>query len=294
MKKFPLFLIIVLSLFLSTPRPILAQAQPDTFLLIQQIEILKREIEVFKSLISNLNLRQQPTAAAFSAVRLSDNKVLLEKNSSQAYSIASVTKLMTAVVASENITNNQTITLTEEILKPLGKSPVLFAGLNISKEGLLKAALIQSSNDAAEALTFFVGKQNFLTLMNQKTKELGMQNTSFFDPHGLDSANRSTSSDLAKLVSYIYKQHPEILAITKYNDFWLPDSTGRRFKFQNVNNFYPLGEFVGGKTGYLVEAKQTIASVFNINQEPVAIVLLYSDNRQADVFAIVNQLKNSL
>ena len=165
---------------------------------------------------------------------------------------------------------------------------------NISKEDLLKAALIQSSNDAAEALASFQSKATFLALMNQKAKELGMQNTVFFDPHGLNSANRSTTSDLAKLVLYVYKQHPEILQITKDNNFWLPDSMGRKFKFQNVNNFYPLGEFVGGKTGYLVEAKQTIASVFNINGEPTAIILLYSDNRQADIFAIMNQVKNSL
>ncbi len=293
MKKFFLLLVIILAFSLAIPKPALAQAQPDRTLLLQQIEILKHEIEVFKSLLLNLNLRQQPGAAAFSAVRLSDSKILLEKNSNQPYPIASVTKLMNAVIVSENITRGQTITLTGDMLKPLGQSPTLFTGLNISVENLLKAALIQSSNDAAEALTFFVSKQNFLALMNQKAKDLGMQNTVFADPHGLSSANRSTASDLVKLMSYIYNQRPEILQTTKNNDFWLPDATGRQLKFQNVNNFYPLSEFIGGKTGYLIEAKQTLASVFNINGEPTAIILLYSDNRQADAFAILNQLNPS-
>lgn len=286
--------ITILFICFFVPNGTLAQTQPNNLLLLQQIEILKREIEVFKSIIANFNLRQTPTAGAFSVVRLSDDKVLLEKNPNQTYTIASITKLMTAVVASENITNGQTITLTEEMLKPLGSSPVLFSGLNINKEDLLRAALIQSSNDAAEALASFQSKATFLTSMNQKAKELGMENTIFFDANGLNPANHSTTSDLAKLVSYVYKQHPELLQITKSNDFWLPDATGHRFKFQNVNNFYPLSEFIGGKTGYLVEAKQTIASVFAINGEPTAIVLLHSDNRQADVFAILNQLKSSL
>jgi len=119
-----------------------------------------------------------------------------------------------------------------------------------------------------------------------------MANTVFFDAHGLSPANRSTATDLAKLLTYIYKNHPEILSITKDNNFWLPDPTGRLLKFQNVNNFYHLPEFIGGKTGYLPEAKQTLASLFNVNKEPVAIILLYSSNRQSDTFTIINQLKN--
>jgi len=62
-------------------------------------------------------------------------------------------------------------------------------------------------------------------------------------------------------------------------------------KFQNVNNFYPLQEFVGGKTGYLPQVRQTLASVFQINEKPIAIILLYSNNRQADIFTILKQLK---
>ena len=292
MKSFIFLLIFILSLSLAAPKPAFAQAQLDKVLLLQQIEILKHEIEVLKSLVLSLNSRKVPIADAFIAVRLSDNKVLLERNLNQVHSIASITKLMTSVVALENIASNQEITLTQAMLEPLGHSPSLFLGLNIGAENLLKAALIQSSNDAAEALTFFVGKENFLSLMNQKAKELGMRNTVFIDANGLHPGNHSTASDIVKLMSYIYSQHPEILQITKNNDFWLPDATGRRLKFQNENNFYPLGEFIGGKTGYLVEAKQTIASVFNVNQEPIAIILLYSDNLQADVFAIINQLKN--
>jgi len=128
--------------------------------------------------------------------------------------------------------------------------------------------------------------------MNQKAKELAMTNTVFYDVHGLNSTNLSTAQDLAKLLLYIYKNHPEILSITRNNNFWLPDSTGRLLKFQNVNNFYYFSSFVGGKTGYLLEAKQTLASIFNVNKEPIAIIVLYSSNRQADAFTILRKLKD--
>ncbi|MCH8741675.1 D-alanyl-D-alanine carboxypeptidase [Patescibacteria group bacterium] len=260
--------------------------------LIQQIQVLKQKIQHLQALILNLRLQQEITAASYLAVNLSNNSVVLEKNANQPFPIASITKLMSAVVAFENIDTDQTITLTEKMLEPLGYSPSLFLGLNVSAKNLLQASLIQSTNDAAESLTYFLRKGNFLDLMNQKAKELDMANTVFFDPHGLNPANRSTATDIAKLLTYIHENHAEILSITKNNNFWLPDPTGRLLKFQNVNNFYALPEFIGGKTGYLPEARQTSASLFNINKEPVVIILFYSSNRQSDTFKIINQLKN--
>jgi len=270
------------------------QAERERLLqqILQQIEILKQEILLLQMLLSNLQSQQEITAPSYLAINLSDNSAVLKKNSDQLYPIASITKLMTAVIALENIDADQTITLTEEILKPLGHSPALFLGLNVSAENLLKASLIQSTNDASEALAHFSRKETFLALMNQKVKELEMTNTVFYDVHGLNPANRSTAQDLAKLLLYIHKNHPEILNITRDNNFWLPDSTGRLLKFQNVNNFYPLSTFIGGKTGYLPEAKQILASIFNVNEDPVAIIILYSNNRQADTFTILRKLRD--
>ncbi|HUV81019.1 MAG TPA: serine hydrolase [Patescibacteria group bacterium] len=290
-KSFPFLLIFFLTFSLVVPKPAAALTQTERSLLLQQIEILKHEIQVFQSLLLNLQLKQEVSAASYIVVNLSDNSVILTKNADQIYPIASVTKLMNAVIASEQIEKDQTIQLTEKMLEPLGSSPSIFSGLKISAENLLKASLIQSTNDAAEALSYFSGKDKFLDLMNQKAKELDMENTSFSDTHGLSTANRSTASDLAKLVAYIHQEHPEIWQITKTNDFWLPDASGWLFKFQNVNNFYLLNEFIGGKTGYLPQAKQTLASIFRVNEKPLAIILLYSDNRQADVFTLLNRLK---
>jgi len=291
MRKFSLFLFIILTFFLIVPKPVEALTQAEKALLLQQIEILRYEVQLLQSLLLNLQLKQEISAGSYLAVNLSDNSTILEKNANQPYPIASITKLMSALVTSEHIKKNQTITLTEKMLEPLGHSLTLFLGFNISAENLLKASLIQSTNDACESLAYFLGKEKFLDQMNQKAKELGMKNTVFSDVHGLSPTNRSTAADLAKLISYIYKEHPEILHLTRDNNFWLPDSTGRLLKFQNVNNFYPLPEFIGGKTGYLPQAKQTLASVFLVNKKPISIILLYSDNRQADIFTILNRLR---
>lgn len=289
---FLLFYILLLAFSPLGYKTVKASDQTERMKLIQQIQVLKQKIQNLQALILNLRLQQEITAASYLAVNLSNNSVILEKNADQRHLIASITKLMSAVVAFENIDIDQTITLTEKMLEPLGYSPSLFLGLNVSAKNLLQASLIQSTNDASESLTYFLGKGELLDLMNQKAKELNMDNTVFFDAHGLNPANSSTATDIAKLLTYIYKNHTEILNITKNNNFWLPDPTGRLLKFKNVNNFYNFPEFIGGKTGYLPEAKQTLASLFNINKEPVAIILLYSINRQSDTLKIINQLKN--
>jgi len=255
------------------------------------IESLKTELSLLKMLLTNMNAKSGINSPAYIAVELESGKTLLSKNSEQARPAASITKMMTATIARENIDENKKITLTDSMLAPAGNSSVLYAGREIDIKTLLKAVLIQSSNDAAEALAQAAGKENFLALMNQKAAELGMENTVFFDPCGLNPKNKSTPADLAKLVAYVHKNHPEILAIGKSNDFWLEDKSGVWMKFQNVNNFYPLAAFVGGKTGYLPEAKQTIAGVFNVNGKPTAIIVLYSANRQADVFRILEKLQ---
>ena len=292
-KIFFLLFLLLLFVFLPfIPNTVKASGQAEIAKLIQQIEILKREVFLLQTLLLSLQSQQEITAQSYLAVNFSDNSVVLEKNPNQPYSIASITKIMNAVIALENIDTDQTITLTEKMLEPLGQSPSLFLGLSVSAENLLKASLIQSTNDASEALAYFVGKEKFVDLMNLKAKEINMTNTVFYDVHGLNPANRSTATDLAKLLMYIYNNHPEILSIARDNNFWLPDSTGRLLKFQNVNNFYPLSAFIGGKTGYLPEAKQTLASIFNVNGDRVAIILLYSNNRQTDTFTILKQLRN--
>ncbi len=289
MKKRIVFLLIALIVLLS-PNETSAFTERDR--LMRQIEIIKREISVLQGLIRNSTLHHDTLAAAHIAINLSDNSVVSEVNADIIYPIASITKLMSAIIATENISPNEKIVLTTEMLRPYGSSPVLFPGSTVSSEDLIKASLIQSTNDASEALSFFMEQRVFIALMNQKAKEIGMNDTIFFDAHGLNPANKSTARDLTKMISYVLENHPDLLTLTRENDFWLPDPKGRLLKFFNMNNFYYLSNFIGGKTGYLPEAGQTLASVFDVNGNPTAIVILKSNNRQADLFSILRRIGN--
>lgn len=280
----------LLLLVLLLGAPVQASSQEERLRILQRIEILKREIAVVRSLVANMRLRQEISASSYIAVSLDDGTVLLEKDGNRQLPIVSVTKLMGAVIVAEHINMEKSIVVTNEMLKPLGSSPTIFPGLTIQVAHLLRASLIQSANDASETLSFFLGREVFVESMNKKATELHMGATIFYDAHGLSPQNQSSAADLAKLLQYIYENHPTLLAITRENDFWLPDKTGRLLKFQNVNNFYYLKNFKGGKTGYTLASKQTLASIFEVNKKPVAIVLLSSSNRQADVFAILRKL----
>jgi len=295
--KFKILLILFVLLFLPlTARAADTEKEQLARQILQRIEIIQQEIQLIRSLMANFNRAEQEdkiTSPAYLAVDLSNNSVLLQNNPDTPYPIASITKLMSAVIAAEEIELNRKIVLTERMLEPYGHSPSLYLGLSVSAENLLKASLIQSTNDAAEALSYFLGKEHFVALMNKKAAELGMTSTVFYDAHGLSPANRSSARDLTKLLSYVYKEHRELLTISRDNNFWLPDKTGRELKFRNLNNFYPFASFLGGKTGYLPQAKQTFASIFEVEEKTIAVVLLYSENRQADVFAILKKLSQN-
>lgn len=289
MKKICLLFLITSLIFPLSFKKVSAQtADPQA-----RIQSLQQEIQRLSQLIANLRLVKEINAKSYLVINLSDSSIILEKEKDQKQIPASTTKLMTAVVAIENLDLDQRITLNQEMLLPLGWSPALYLGLSISAKNLLKASLIQSANDAAYALTFFVEKSEFLNLMNQKAKDLAMSDTVFFDSTGLSPNSKTTAQDIAKLLSYIYQSHPEILETTKNNDFWLPGYDGRMLKFKNINRFYEIPEFVGGKTGYLKKAGETLASIFRIKEKPLTIILFSSKDRQADVIKILNWLKTN-
>lgn len=292
-NKIVLISLVVLLLLVFKTETTYAVEQASAISVEEQIRILLEKIAHLKSLIANLTVQKEILAESYVVMDMTNNSVILEKNVNQPFPIASVTKLMNAVVSKENLQKDQSITLTQEMLKPYGYSPSLFLGLNVSMQNLLKASLIQSTNDAAESLSYFIGNGNFLNLMNQRARELGMNSTRYFDVHGMDPKNHSTAADLTKLVNYINQNHPDLWSITKDNDFWLPGSTGRMLKFKNMNVFYDSPEFIGGKTGYLKEAKESLASIFELNGKKFAVVVLKSPDRKADVLKIINWLKAS-
>jgi serine-type D-Ala-D-Ala endopeptidase (penicillin-binding protein 7) len=215
------------------------------------------------------------------------NEVIYAKNTNTSTPIASVTKLMTAmVVLDAELDLDQTITISDEDKDYLkGTSSRLAVGTQLSRNELLHLALIASENRAASALatSYPGGKAKFVSDMNIKAMSLGMMNTHFEDSTGLTSNNVSTAEDLAKMVSaaYSYGLIREITTTGSY-DVFLPNRRGithfnnTNLLVRNNNSDWEIGL---SKTGYISEAGRCLVMQAKLVGEPVIIVLLDSDGK---------------
>jgi len=221
------------------------------------------------------------------AADLKNNFVFLNKNSSELVPIASVTKLMTALVASEYINLGKNITIDSKSLVFTSK-PRLVSGSSIEAFELLHLLLEESSNEAAEALASYLGRDRFIELMNNKALAIGLKNTKFVDPSGSGNENISSAEDLFILAKYIYNNRSFILKISAGQ---LNTGINQNLLFPSINNFNEFtgsDGFVGGKVGETIKAKQTILSIFsmaveNSEKRPVVFISLGSNDRKADV-----------
>lgn len=186
--------------------------------------------------------------------------------------IASLSKLMTAVVALENYSPDKIITISKKDLEVYGSSAHLRINQRYKVKDLVKIMLITSSNDAAYALAKEI--PNFIGLMNQKAKKLGMLQTKYVEPSGLSQKNVSSASDLLKLSRYILKKHPEIFEVDKKDIYTVG---GKRF--YNINKIRKLPDFAGGKTGYIPDSKENAISIFSLNGQKIVIIVLGSNDR---------------
>jgi len=140
---------------------------------------------------------------------LNTKKLIFSKDANQLISPASLTKIMTAMLAIESGKMNSIVTITPEMKKVQPTILNFKVGEKFYLKDLVNAALIKSANDAANAIAIYLGngdRQKFVNMMNAKAKKLGMKNTSFQNPSGFDAKNhKSTASDLLKLTEYAIK-----------------------------------------------------------------------------------------
>lgn len=218
---------------------------------------------------------------------------LLAKNPEQQTPIASITKLMTAMLildAAQSLQERITITANDrDTLKGTGSR--LAIGSSYTREQLLHLALIASDNRAAHALgrTYPGGLERFVAHMNRMAQALGMRNTQFVEPTGLSSNNRSTALDLAKLADHAYQNYPEIRHISTSGSYTLGKQRVvvkkkrskarvyyRTVAFNNTNRLTRMGDWQIGlsKTGFINEAGHCLVMQAQVAQRNVIIVLL--------------------
>ena len=222
-------------------------------------------------------------------------EVLLNKNGRMVSSIASITKLMTAVVIMDaNLSMDERITITyDDVDRLKGSSSRLAVGTTLTRQELLHLTLMSSENRAAHALgrTYPGGMSEFVRTMNMRAMMLGMNDTRYVEPTGLNSANRSSARDLALLTKVAYS-YPLIRNYTTYpgSEFAV---NGRMTRFNNTNRLVHSVNWDIGlqKTGYISEAGRCVVMQSNINGRNVLIVLMdssSSNKRVEDAEAIRN------
>ncbi|MFB5282023.1 serine hydrolase [Peribacillus sp. Hz7] len=193
-------------------------------------------------------------------------RVIYEVNAHKKSRIASITKIMTAILAIESGELDEIVTVSGNAAGTEGSSLYLKEGEKIKLEDLVYGLMLRSGNDAAIAIAEKVGGSfdGFVWMMNQKAEEIGMKNTNFSNPHGLDTTENhySTAYDMALLTRYAMQN--EIYAkIAGTKEHRAPNSTeGWDYVWKNKNRLLTqLYEYTtGGKTGYTKLAKRTLVT----------------------------------
>ena len=211
------------------------------------------------------------------------NEVLFSKNPQAVLPIASLTKLMTAVVVTEaNLPLNETLTVTDEdIDTEKGSRSRLKVGTSLSREEMLHLALMASENRAAHALgrSYPGGVDAFVAAMNQKARELGMVDTHYVEPTGLSSRNQSSARDLAVLVKAA-QEHPMIREFSTSPEYEV--EVGNRpthFRTTNALVRSPAWDIALQKTGYITEAGRCLVMQARMAGRQLIMVFLDSTGK---------------
>ncbi|HYE21962.1 MAG TPA: serine hydrolase [Verrucomicrobiae bacterium] len=245
----------------------------------------------------NENLRPSPdygnvtefpplTARSVFAYDINSGAILYTSNFDEKLPIASVTKIMTALVVKDKLEMNKTVKVNRQDIKVIGSNMGLLPDEIITVGNLVKGMLISSSNDAAKVLAVAASgsEEKFVTEMNGKAKVLGMNSTKFSNSVGLDSNdNYSTTYDLAKLVNEFIK-HKDLSEITRTQEAQVTSvdqkivhnlRTTNKLLLENPN-------VMGIKTGFTSLAKGNLVIRYNHQGADVITIVLGSDNREED------------
>ncbi|MCT7325545.1 D-alanyl-D-alanine endopeptidase [Ralstonia mojiangensis] len=252
-----------------------------------------------------MGLRSTPDALALrSSVALvmdqNNGEVLFQKNSSAVLPIASITKLMTALVVTDaHQPMDELLEITDEDRDyERNTGSRLRFGTMLTREDLLLLALMSSENRAASALgrNYPGGRPAFVAAMNRKAHELGMNDTHYVDSNGLSSSNVSSAQDLAKIVMAAYKV-PTIRQFTTTPEHTV-NANGRTLHYVNTNRLVRGGEWDIGlqKTGFINEAGRCLVMQANVHGRNVVMVFLDSAGnltRFADATRVRNWLERN-
>lgn len=239
-------------------------------------------------------------AKAVYCVNLASNETIMARNENQKLPIASLTKLVSALVTLDHMPLDKIVKVPDHI-KTVPKFVIgLKPGDELTVNDLLHGMLISSGNDCAEALacSFPGGKQKFVAALNKKAKELGARNSEFFTPSGLDrkpagspadiseeeiDANSSTAKEIANIAKIAFS-NKTIRSIVQKKSYVMTSSASKHeYPIRNTNKLLSDNlPVIGGKTGFTVRAGHCLASQFSPDKNDLLIVVLGSPNHFHD------------
>ena len=216
---------------------------------------------------------------------IDSNRILYEENINEKRSVASISKIMTAVIAIESGKLDDKVIIGDEINKSYGSGIYIKVGEEMTLKDLVYGLMLRSGNDAALAIAKYVGGEveDFVKTMNKKASEIGMNNTEFHNPSGLDQeeGNYSTAYDMAILTSYAMKLD-DYKTITSTKKYTLTTNKNV-YSWINKNKLLSIYKYTtGGKTGFTEIAKRTLVSTATKNNTNLVVVTLNDGNDWQD------------
>ncbi len=268
--------------------------QPPTFLL---ADIGQKYKHLFRC----------PEISAKSALAVKFKKgsreIVFEKNKTAVLPIASLTKIMTALTAEEIYPKEKLIKVSAQAIKQPEEAGSLKVGESLKVEDLIRIMLVESSNDAAYALAEAGGEiKTFVERMNEKARQLGLKNTKYFNPTGLDlesqdkkQYNFSTTEDLIKIGEHLLFRNKKILSFLSENNYPLYNPNGSLHHILRNTNLL-LGKIkgiIGGKTGWTESARGCLLILLKCRSADsyLVAVVLGSEDRFSDMEKIIQYVK---
>ena len=231
---------------------------------------------------------------------LKDGYVFFQKEPNKILPIASLTKLMTSIIAFDKISPEAKIKISEKAVLTGGSSFArLREGEIFKRNDLIQLMLMASNNQAAFALAQSLSStgsvKKFVESMNKKARKLHLKSTYFLEPTGLSPKNESSALDLFKLAKYVFLKYPEIFYLQKKPERDIcSEEYGETIchHLVNIDLFVKRNDFLGGKTGYTDQAGGCLISIFRW-KEPVVMIVLNSKDRFGDTEKMFTWLKES-
>ena len=234
------------------------------------------------------------TAYAYLVGDVVTGKIYMEKNADTVFPVASMSKLITAITATDIYKSTKGVTVTQQETLVASDTSQLKGDETFTVKELLYPLLLNSSNVAAEALASSTDRAHFLELMSSYAWEIGMRKTFFADPSGISPQNMASTRDFFTLARDLYSSRPDILAITRTSSLYLATTTDHNsHNFVSIHPFVYDANFLGGKTGHTDEASDTMLTIMNMNGRPIAFIVLKSQGRAGDTRLLIDAYKNN-